>query len=128
MQDEFLTTPEAATFLRLTPSTLNNYRVSGGGPQFRKLNRRVLYSRKDLLAWADSKSYGSTSVGAHPPRPRDSMRYLEPELAPRDDHRARQRPVRGGFVTPDKPLASPRGAVQAALKRRRFALASPSQD
>jgi Helix-turn-helix domain len=61
MQDEFLTTGEAAGFLRLAVSTLQNYRVDGGGPRFRKLNRRVLYSRKDLLAWTDSKSYASTS-------------------------------------------------------------------
>jgi hypothetical protein len=65
------------------------------------------------------------------------MRYLESELAPRDDHRgrrsgramnARQKAVGGGFVTPDKPLRSPWDAVHAALKLRGFALADPSQD
>jgi hypothetical protein len=61
MDDEFLTTPEAATFLRLASSTLNNSRVRGGGPPFRKFKRRVLYSRKDLLAWAQGQSRAPTS-------------------------------------------------------------------
>jgi Helix-turn-helix domain len=65
MEDEFLTTPEAADFLRLAASTLNNSRVHGGGPPFRKFKRRVLYSRKDLLAWAQDQSRASTSEYSH---------------------------------------------------------------
>lgn len=61
MQAEFLTTPEAAEFLRLAVSTLNNSRVRGGGPPFRKFKRRVLYARKDLLVWAESRICASTS-------------------------------------------------------------------
>lgn len=58
---EFLTTEEAAVFLRLSPRTLEKQRVLGGGPRFRKFGARVVYARSDLRTWADSRSYGMTS-------------------------------------------------------------------
>ena len=58
---EFLTTDEAAVFLRLSPRTLEKQRVLGGGPRFRKFGARVVYARSDLRAWADTRSYGMTS-------------------------------------------------------------------
>ena len=58
---EFLTTDEAATFLRLSPRTLEKQRVLGGGPQFRKFGARVVYAAVDLRAWADSNTFGMTS-------------------------------------------------------------------
>ena len=58
---EFLTTDEAAAFLRLSPRTLEKQRVIGGGPKFRKFGRRVMYAVSDLDAWADARSYAATS-------------------------------------------------------------------
>ena len=58
---EFMTTDEAAVFLRLSPRTLEKQRVLGGGPRFRKFGARVVYARSDLRTWADSRSYGMTS-------------------------------------------------------------------
>jgi hypothetical protein len=58
---DFLTTVEAASFLRLSPRTLEKQRVLGGGPQFRKFGARVLYAASDLRSWADSRAYGMTS-------------------------------------------------------------------
>lgn len=58
---EFLTTDEAATFLRLSPRTLEKQRVLGGGPRFRKFGARVVYAAVDLRAWADSNTFGMTS-------------------------------------------------------------------
>lgn len=58
---DFLTTVEAAAFLRLSPRTLEKQRVLGGGPQFRKFGARVLYAASDLRSWADSRAYGMTS-------------------------------------------------------------------
>ena len=58
---EFLTTDEAAAFLRLSPRTLEKQRVLGGGPRFRKFGARVLYASVDLRAWADGRAYGMTS-------------------------------------------------------------------
>ena len=70
MPEAHLTPPEACAFLRenfgvrRTPATLAKHRVTGEGPAFRKLNRAVLYSPTDLLAWASdalSVKRGSTS-------------------------------------------------------------------
>ena len=58
---EFLTTDEAAIFLRLSPRTLEKQRVLGGGPRFRKFGARVVYAAVDLRAWADSNTFGMTS-------------------------------------------------------------------
>lgn len=65
---EFLTTDEAAVFLRLSPRTLEKQRVLGGGPRFRKFGARVLYAVGDLRAWADSRAYGMTSDPGCPQR------------------------------------------------------------
>ena len=66
---EFLTTDEAAVFLRLSPRTLEKQRVLGGGPRFRKFGARVLYAVGDLRAWADGRAYGMTSDPGCPQRP-----------------------------------------------------------
>lgn len=65
---EFLTTDEAAVFLRLSPRTLEKQRVLGGGPRFRKFGARVLYAVGDLRTWADSRAYGMTSDPGCPQR------------------------------------------------------------
>jgi hypothetical protein len=59
--DRYLTNDEAATFLRLSPRTLEKHRVLGGGPRFRKFGRRVLYAIADLEAWADARAFEMTS-------------------------------------------------------------------
>jgi excisionase family DNA binding protein len=57
----FLTTKEAAAWLRLTPNTLEKWRVQGGGPHYRKHGRYVLYDLEDLVAWSKANKRGSTS-------------------------------------------------------------------
>lgn len=47
---KYLTNDEAASFLRLSPRTLEKQRVIGGGPRFRKFGRRVMYAVADLEA------------------------------------------------------------------------------
>lgn len=56
-----LTQAEAAELLRLSERTLERYRVSGGGPSYAKLGKRVLYSETALLEWVASRSVRSTS-------------------------------------------------------------------
>jgi len=46
----FLTTREAARFLKLKPNTLEKMRVYGGGPQYRKHGRHVRYHIEELTA------------------------------------------------------------------------------
>ena len=57
----YLNNDEAATFLRLSPRTLEKQRVIGGGPRFRKFGRRVLYALEDLEAWANARAFDMTS-------------------------------------------------------------------
>lgn len=56
----YLTNQEAAEFLNLSPKTLNKQRVYGGGPQFHKFGRRVVYALSDLEAWANARACGAT--------------------------------------------------------------------
>jgi len=57
----FLTTREAARFLKLKPNTLEKMRVYGGGPIFRKHGRHVRYHIDDLNAWSDLRKKDSTA-------------------------------------------------------------------
>ena len=61
----YLTTVEAANFVRLSPRTLERLRVQGTGPLFIKAGRgkraRVLYRIADLQEWLNATVYQSTS-------------------------------------------------------------------
>ncbi len=57
----FLTTREAARYLRLRPSTLAQWRWTGDGPTYRKFGGRVVYSQQELEEFADSARRTSTS-------------------------------------------------------------------
>lgn len=56
-----LTQAETAEHLRLSERTLERWRVSGSGPVFVKLGRRVLYRQSDLDEWIASHLVNSTS-------------------------------------------------------------------
>ncbi|HXX50204.1 MAG TPA: helix-turn-helix domain-containing protein [Xanthobacteraceae bacterium] len=56
-----LTAAEAARTLRLSERSLDRLRVSGLGPRFVKLKRRVLYQQSDLDEWIASQVVSSTS-------------------------------------------------------------------
>jgi hypothetical protein len=58
---EYMTCVQAAQLLSLSPRTLEKFRVQGSGPVFRKFGRRVIYSRRDLEYWAQSRQCVSTS-------------------------------------------------------------------
>jgi len=51
----------AARYLGLSASTLAKWRVSGGGPLFLKLGRRVVYRLRDLEKWQEGCTRRSTS-------------------------------------------------------------------
>lgn len=55
---------EAADRLGLSPRTLQAWRVSGGGPVYRKIGRRVAYAVPDLVAFVDAGTRAHTSEGA----------------------------------------------------------------
>jgi predicted DNA-binding transcriptional regulator AlpA len=54
-------THEAARLLGLSHRTLERYRVSGAGPKYSKIGRRVFYSIGDLKEWAERRGRRSTS-------------------------------------------------------------------
>ncbi len=60
-----LTTVEAAAYLRLSPRTLERFRVEGTGPKFLKAGAgkraRVLYEPGELHKWLTGFTYSSTS-------------------------------------------------------------------
>ena len=60
-KENHLNTREAAAWLGLSPKTLERYRVSGEGPDFRRFGSRVRYLLIDLESWASERRWTSTS-------------------------------------------------------------------
>ncbi len=61
-QPIYLTTQEAAEFLRCSKSYLEKLRVTGGGPSYLKLSGgKVLYTIPDLIDWAERGRRRSTN-------------------------------------------------------------------
>lgn len=56
-----LTTPEAATFLNIKPSTLEQQRWNGTGPKFVKIGRNCRYRLSDLQEYVNERVFTSTS-------------------------------------------------------------------
>jgi hypothetical protein len=62
LDDDALISPEAAAkFLNLGTGWLAKMRMSGGGPRYVKMGRRVHYRRCDLKAWIAQRLISSTS-------------------------------------------------------------------
>ncbi len=53
----WLTTPEAARHLGLTPKTLANMRSLGTGPCFHKMGSKVWYLGEDLITYRRRRRY-----------------------------------------------------------------------
>ncbi|MCB4209172.1 helix-turn-helix transcriptional regulator [Arthrobacter sp. UM1] len=54
-----LTTDDLAAFLAITPDEVKRMRVTGTGPEYVKLGRRVRYLPRDLYAWLEENRHGS---------------------------------------------------------------------
>ncbi|MCJ2014533.1 helix-turn-helix domain-containing protein [Methylobacterium sp. J-076] len=52
---------EAAQYLRVSQSFLNQSRIRGDGPVFYKIGRRVVYETADLDLWKETRRRRSTS-------------------------------------------------------------------
>jgi excisionase family DNA binding protein len=52
---EYLSPPQAAAYLSLSPRILERWRAQGVDLPFMRLGRRVRYRRADLDAWMESK-------------------------------------------------------------------------
>lgn len=56
-----LNTPSAADWVRLSTSTMAKLRLTGKGPAYSKLGRRVVYRISDLDDWIEVHRHKSTS-------------------------------------------------------------------
>ncbi|KUO56897.1 MAG: hypothetical protein APF80_11205 [Alphaproteobacteria bacterium BRH_c36] len=61
LQRKMLRTSEAADYCGSSVSTFEKLRVFGGGPQYVKLGRRVVYDPADLNKWLEENRRRSTS-------------------------------------------------------------------
>ena len=53
---KYLTSEEAAEFLRTPLATLYKWRHEGTGPRARKVGKRLLYEQTELIDWVDSQA------------------------------------------------------------------------
>ena len=58
---DLFTQPETAEATRLSERTLERHRLTGTGPQFVRLGRRVFYRREDVEEWIAANVCSSTS-------------------------------------------------------------------
>ncbi len=49
-----LDTDELAAYLRTPKATIEYWRVTGSGPEFMRIGRKVFYSEADVLTWLAS--------------------------------------------------------------------------
>lgn len=63
-QGRTLRTKQAAEYLNLGASTLEKYRLYGGGPKYCKLGKIVVYDPADLDEWLSANRRASTSAAA----------------------------------------------------------------
>jgi len=57
-----LNTHEAATFLNLSPGTLEVWRCTGRGPKYAKLGKRVVYDVADLESYVSDRKVITTDT------------------------------------------------------------------
>jgi hypothetical protein len=64
----------AADFIGLAVATLAKLRCIGGGPEYLKLGRKVVYRRSDLAKWRNARRVSNTTEAAIslPPRLTDA--------------------------------------------------------
>lgn len=58
---ENLKTRQAAEFLQVKETTMEQWRWNGKGPKFCKINRSVIYRRSDLEAFVNARVFSSTT-------------------------------------------------------------------
>ena len=68
----YMTTPQVAAYLGLSPRTLESYRTRGMGPAFHVFGSVVRYLLSDVMKWAAARRRHSTSDdGLRRPPPED---------------------------------------------------------
>lgn len=76
---KYLTVGDAAQFMGLAKQTLNRWRVSGDGPEYHKLGRRVVYDAEELERWVQRRRLRhSSDEPSAPNRRSESSRRVQP--------------------------------------------------
>lgn len=98
VQQEFLTTREAAGLAGFSPAAFNQRRLRGNGPPFTKLGHRcVRYRRQDVLDWLATNAAPTKTPAAAPWDPDEDLTFALKQLA---------QAVEGAFcVLPNAPEA-----------------------
>jgi hypothetical protein len=60
----YLNETEVSALIRVAIMSLRRWRREGKGPPFRKLGSRVVYSRDEVIGWAEAQARTSTTTGA----------------------------------------------------------------
>jgi excisionase family DNA binding protein len=64
---QLLSTKEAAKMLLVSPRTIQDWRVKGGGPAYVRISgNRVVYRLADLEDWIEARVFQSTSAETLP--------------------------------------------------------------
>jgi hypothetical protein len=66
---QYFTVREAAAYLHVSASFLNQKRTSAEGPRYHKLGRKVVYASDDLDRWRGERARLSTKTGGAPRAP-----------------------------------------------------------
>ncbi len=61
MQNQFMTSKQAAEMLCMSTLTMRKWRWEGKGPKFIKAGSKVLYRLTDIEAWTNQQTRSSTS-------------------------------------------------------------------
>jgi hypothetical protein len=59
--EQLLTTKALAPKIGVTEGALAKWRLSGEGPRFIRVQRRIAYDPRDVQEWLDARRVGSTS-------------------------------------------------------------------
>lgn len=59
--EQLLTAKDLAARIGVTEGCLAKWRLSGDGPRFIRVQRRIAYDPADVKAWLDARRVGSTS-------------------------------------------------------------------
>ena len=58
---KLLNTDQAAEYMRISPRTLQDWRLSGNGPRFHKLGRLVRYGISEIDSWLVQNQHQNTT-------------------------------------------------------------------
>jgi hypothetical protein len=113
----YLTTEEAAAYVRRSAVSLERDRVRGDGPTYSRLGKLVVYTREDLDQWVHERRHRSTSE------------YITPEISRRGRITAKERERTVGLIELTEGAAQTTGLASASvaslLQRTRVPIMKP---